>query len=287
MWDVLSEYVSPSSSPEDWKRISNDFCQIWNMPHCIGAIDGKHVCIRKPSHTGTLWHNYKGFFNMVLLAVCDARYCFSFVDVGEYGSNNDSGVLKNSNMGKMFDRNQMGVPDSELIEGTNYELPYFLVGDEIFPLQNWLMRPYSGKALINDQRKIFNYRLSRARRIIENSFGILVSRWRVFQTPINATPEKVEKIILAAVALHNYLRQTDNANYTPVGFVDSENDSGEITEGQWRSKIDGNNLKLVNRVRNSRYTNTALQTREELSKFLTNEGSVSWQLKYIKRKGAE
>ena len=81
------------------------------------------------------------------------------------------------------------------------------------------MCPYSGKALINDQRKIFNYRLSRARRIIENTFGILVSRWRVFQTPINATPEKVEKIIIATVALHNYLRQTDN-------------DSGEITEGQ-------------------------------------------------------
>ena len=121
----------------------------------------------------------------------------------------------------------------------------------IFPLQNWLMCPYSGKALINDQRKIFNYRLSRARRIIENTFGILVSRWRVFQAPINGTPEKVEKIIIAAVALHNYLRQTDN-------------DSGEITEGQWRSKIDGNNLKPVNRVRNSRYTNTALQTREEL-----------------------
>ena len=130
--------------------------------------------------------DYKGFYSMVLLAVCDARYCFSFVDVGEYGSNNDSGVLNNSNMGKMFDRNQMGVPDSELIEGTNYELPYFLACDEIFPLQNWLMRPYSGKALINGQRKVFNYRLSRARHIIENTFGILVSRWRVFQTPINA-----------------------------------------------------------------------------------------------------
>ena len=279
LWDGLSEYVSPPYSPEDWKRISNDFCQIWNMPHCIGAIDGKRVCIQKPSYTGILWHNYKGFFSMVLLAVCDARYCFSFVDVGEYGSKNDSGVLKNSNMGKMFDRNQMGIPDSQLIEGTNYELSYFLVGDEIFPLQNWLRRPYSGKALINDQRKIFNYRLSRARRIIENTFGILVSRWRVFQTPINATLEKVEKIILADVALHNYLRQTDNANYTSVGFVDRE--------GQWRSKIDGNILNPVNRVRNSRYTNTALQTREELSKFLMNEGSVSWQLKYIKRTGAE
>ena len=93
---------------------------------------------------------------MVLLAVCDARYCFSSVDVGEYGSNNDSGALKNSNMGKMFDRNQMGVPDSELIEGTNYELPYFLVSGEISPIQNSLMRPYSGKALINGKFSIID-----------------------------------------------------------------------------------------------------------------------------------
>ena len=85
LWDVLSKYISPPSSPEDWRRISNDFFQIWNMPHCIGAIDGKHFCIRKPSHTGTLRHNYKGFFSMVLLVVCDARYYFSIVDVGEYG----------------------------------------------------------------------------------------------------------------------------------------------------------------------------------------------------------
>ena len=176
LWDVLSEYVSPHSSSEDWKRISNDFCQIWNMLHCIGAIYGKHACIRKPSHTGTLWHNYKGFFSMVLLVICDARYCFSFVDVGEYGSNSDSGVLKNSNMGRIFDRNQMGVPDSELIEGTNYELPYFLVGDEIFPLQNWLMCPYSGNTLTNDQRKIFNYRLFI---VIASGFWFLI--WGCFR----------------------------------------------------------------------------------------------------------
>ena len=74
----------------------------------------------------------------------------------------------------------MNIPESEKIPGDELELPYFLVGDEIFPLQTWLMRPFSGKALINETRKIFNYRLSRARRMIENTFGILVARWRIF-----------------------------------------------------------------------------------------------------------
>ena len=51
------------------------------------------------------------------------------------------------------------------------ERPYFLVGDEIFPLTNWLMRPFSGKSLVNEKHKISNYRLSPARRVIEKSIS--------------------------------------------------------------------------------------------------------------------
>ena len=66
----------------------------------IGAIDGKHIRIECPKNSGTVYHNYKGYYRLVLLAICDADYCFSMFDVGEYGSNNDSGVLANSNIGK-------------------------------------------------------------------------------------------------------------------------------------------------------------------------------------------
>ena len=111
------------------------------------------------------------------------------------------------------------------------------------------MRPFSGKSLINEKRKIFNYRLSRVRRIIENTFGILVVRWTIFQRPIEGTPERVEKYILAMIALHNYLRQTDNAFYTPAGFVDSVDSTGELVEGNWRNLID-NNLQPIRPVRN-------------------------------------
>ena len=89
-------------------------------------------------------------------------------------------------------------------------------------------------------RKVFNYRLSRARRIIENTFGILVSRWRISQKPTEGKPELVEKTVLAATALHNYLQQTDNARYIPAGFVDSEDKSGAIIE------VNGGSLFTVN-----------------------------------------
>ena len=147
------------------------------------------------------------------------------------------------------------------------------------------MRPFSGKSLINEKRKIFNYRLSRARRIIENTFGILVARWRIFQGPIEGTPERVEKYILATIALHNYLRQTDNACYNPAGFVDSVDSTGELVEGNWRELIH-NNLKPIRPVRNSRYASTAIETREKLTDYFVSErGSVSWQWDNIRRTG--
>ena len=164
---------------------------------------------------------------MVFLGICDAQYCFSYVHVGEYGSNNNSGVLKNLRMGRKFGANKICLALQKFLSG-DLELPYFLLEKKIFPLSNWLMRPYSGKALTSETRKIFNYWLSRARRVIENTFGILVARWRVFQKPIDAKPERAEKIILAAIVLHNYLRQTDHACYTPNGFVDN---TGNILSG--------------------------------------------------------
>ena len=81
------------------------------MPNVIGALDGKHIQIEVPANSGTLFHNYKGFFSIVLLAICDANYCFTLVDIGQYGSNNDSGVLANSIIGKKFAEKRMGLPE--------------------------------------------------------------------------------------------------------------------------------------------------------------------------------
>ena len=71
---------------------------------------------------------------MVLSAARDARYCFTPVDVGEYVSNNDSEILRNSKMGRRFGNDEMSIPESEKILGDDLELPYFFVRDEIFPL---------------------------------------------------------------------------------------------------------------------------------------------------------
>ena len=74
LYKRLAPIYLRSPTPEDWQSSAADFAELWQLPNCIGAIDGKHVSLEKPSNTGTLYHNYKGFCSVVLLAVVDARY---------------------------------------------------------------------------------------------------------------------------------------------------------------------------------------------------------------------
>ena len=54
LWNTLSDFVKPSTSVDDWKKISADFNKLWNMPHCLPVLDRKHVGIRKPASSGSL-----------------------------------------------------------------------------------------------------------------------------------------------------------------------------------------------------------------------------------------
>ena len=199
------------STPREWKKISQDFNDLWNFPHCLGAGDGKHVVIECPKKSGSNYFNYKGTFSIVLLAYGDANYCFTAVDVGQYGKSNDSGAFANSKISKTFETNSFNVPPSEQLEGIEGNVPYVTVVDEGLPMRSYQIRPYPGKNITED-RAIYNYRLSRARRVIENISGILAARWRIFRRPIRASVDTVEKIILSTVCLHNYLCLTDNTS---------------------------------------------------------------------------
>ena len=88
-----------------WKAIAKNFQEIWNLPYCIaGAIDGKHVPIKSTLHSGSLYFNYKVYFSIILMAICDVHYIFMYIDIGSSGSNNGSDVFGNSKMGNSFSK---------------------------------------------------------------------------------------------------------------------------------------------------------------------------------------
>lgn len=255
-------------SGDEWKSVAGGFDKHWNFPNCCGAIDGKHILIRAPPNGGSEYFNYKGQHSIVLMALVDDKYCFTYINVGFKGSNSDGGVFQNCGLYEALENNLL--PDGLVI-----------VGDDAFPLKMYLMKPYSGyrrRLTVNEQ--VFNYRLSRARRISENAFGILVSRFRVFERQLAVKTATVNKIVNAACALHNWLIKTCPRSYLPTGSVDHEiTETREIIPGQWRREI--GELRNIEPYGGRKSTAMANKMRDHLNKYFNNEGAVTWQYKNV------
>ncbi|XP_025267834.1 protein ANTAGONIST OF LIKE HETEROCHROMATIN PROTEIN 1-like, partial [Camponotus floridanus] len=142
IWKCLkSTHLAPPSTIE-WKRIADGYWSRWNLPNCCGALDGKHIRLQCPPKCGFQFFNYKQYFSFVLMALCDSKYCFTWMEVGNYGSLPDSSIFSSSAFGIAMEEGSLNFPDPERLPGSNVFVPYFLVGDEAFPLRTNLMRPY-------------------------------------------------------------------------------------------------------------------------------------------------
>ncbi|XP_067950631.1 uncharacterized protein [Watersipora subatra] len=191
--------------------------------------------------------------------MCDANDLFTYVSIGSFGRDNDAAIFIQSSFFNGFNDANHDLPSAKSVNGTL--LPYTLVGDDILPLKSWLKKPYPGRNFTQDQ-KVYNYRLSASRRTIENSFGIMSARWRIFRRPIRAAIETVDKIVQACVCLHNYLGLTNNATYIPTGFVDSYDSIGDVVPGDWKEVKQTTLVNLVC-IAGPNYTTNAKLVREQ------------------------
>lgn len=138
-------------------------------------------------------------------AVVAADYKFIYVDVGKNGRVSDGGIFANSLIYHSQGENNLIIPLARGLTKDEIGIPYALIGDTaFFEIIPNLMQPYQNLDL-DDTRKIFNL-TSRAHRVFENVFGILTSRFGIYQKLISLAIEKAEKIILATFVLHNFLR---------------------------------------------------------------------------------
>ncbi|XP_046862305.1 putative nuclease HARBI1 [Xenia sp. Carnegie-2017] len=196
IYNVLKkDFLQPPTTHAQWKQLAEKFSDLWQFPHAVGAIDGKHINIKAPPNTGSEYFNYKKYSSIVLLAIADAKARFVSFDLGAPGS------------------------------------------DEAFALNVNLMKPYPHRSAMGDE-KVFNYRLSRARRIFENAFGILCARFRVLLKTLQLNVENVIEVVRACLALHNYLISRNDTNYAPAGYLDDEDENCIVMHGAWRKEVD-------------------------------------------------
>ncbi|ELU17168.1 hypothetical protein CAPTEDRAFT_195634 [Capitella teleta] len=177
-----------------------------------------HLEMRSPANAGSSYYNYKRYHSIVLLAMVDANYCFIGLEIGAPESCSDAGVFDRSRLGRLILNGLHGIPPDALLPRAPHfgKLSYVVVGRRI-----------------TQEQQVFNYRLSRARRVSENAFAQVASRWRIFRTKLAVDPPLAKKIVKASGLLHNYLRL--GANIPEDGESKSDNIFAELDP--WPSRL--------------------------------------------------
>ena len=256
--EFTREYLRCPTTPDEWKELETEFRIRWNVPHALGALDDKHVALKKPKNSGALYHNYKGLYG---------QYKFRWVDVDTAGSCSDAEIFNTCHLKRKIDDGSIGIPDPAPITQGGRDVPYFILADDAFALKTWLMKPY-GRRMLTREERIANYRISRGRRVVENAFGILGSRFRVMMTTIELPPEKVRDVVSTCVVLDNILRsryQGQHGGQQPGDDDDDVPGDGRLICGAADCGRDRNPAREVKKLR------------DYLKDYFNNEGAVAWQ----------
>ncbi|CAD7093771.1 unnamed protein product [Hermetia illucens] len=256
----------PKQNLSSWMKISDEFLQKWNFPNCLGAVDGKHIQMFAPNNFGSMDFNYKKFFSNILMAVVDASYKFVMVTIGAHGSNADPSVFAASNFGKAWKQcpQQLKVPADRCLPGTQTPQPFVLVGDEAFGLSYNLLTPYSGNYLPTSER-IFNYRLSRARRLVESAFRMLAHTWRILLKSLEVQPALGKLIVLCCCILHNYIKLNMKELKKNIREVQTHDPSAYVNY----------------EARMAQPVSTAVIIRNSFAEWFINEGNLPFQYSHV------
>jgi len=183
IWKTMAPLHMAVPTTEMLLATSNEVYLKWNFPNCVGSIEGKHIRLKCPSNSGSMYYNYKHYYSIVLQGLADVRYRFITIDVGAYGKQSDGGIFCHSSLYQLLSSNNFNMPHARKLPLSDVELSFVILGDEAYPLLSYLMRPYPRRQLTESQR-LFNYCLSRGRRVVESAFGILAGKWRILNKPI-------------------------------------------------------------------------------------------------------
>lgn len=208
-----------------------------------------------------MFYNYKQFFSVVLQAVADANYKLLCIDMGGYGKQSDGGTFASSTLYKQLGNGSF-LPEEKKLPNSEVILPHVLLGDDAYPLKSYLMKPYS-KRNLSRKEEIFNYRLSRSRRTVECSFGIMAAKWRLLNKPIECHPDNVDIIVKCICVLHNIIIDREGINQS--NLLQSE---------LFNSQSNHNSTSRVN----NRSANRAYDVRETFKQYFNSEiGAIPQQ----------
>ncbi|GFG38105.1 hypothetical protein Cfor_07275 [Coptotermes formosanus] len=176
---------------EEWLVVANDFAEKWNVPNCLGTMDGKYISVQAPIGSGSNYIMYK-FFSIVLFAVDDANYDFLYANVGSQGHISDGGVFNQTCFKRLLDDCNPNSPSDCVLPRRDTPIPYVFLTDGAFPLTRNIMKPYARTQEKGSKTRICNYRFIRGRGITENVFGTMSVVFRFLRRQLLMQPETAE-----------------------------------------------------------------------------------------------
>ena len=197
---MLRHYVKIPTG-EDLAIVVNGFETQWGFPQCAGAVDGTHIPIVAPEECRTDYFNQKGFYSVIMQATVDHQYCFIDINIGWPGWVHDARVFSNSELFKKSEDGTLFPSWQRHINGV--DVPILILGDPAYPLLAWLMKPFPDNGRLSEAQQYLNYRLSKARMVVENAFGRLKGRWRCLLKRNNMDIKHLPNCIATYVVLHN------------------------------------------------------------------------------------
>ena len=197
---LLPSYIQmPTGSA--LKEIVDGFKTNHGFPQCVGAVNGCHVPIVSPQQCPADYFNRKGWHSIILQGTVDDRSRFIDVYIGWPGRVHDAHVFSNSSLYKKGQSNSLFPDLKQKIAGK--DIPLVLLGDPAYPLLQWLMKAFPNNGHLTSQQKTFNYRLSKARVVVEHCYGRLKGRWRCLLKRLDVDVCDAPEIVAACCVLHN------------------------------------------------------------------------------------
>lgn len=253
IWDTFYKQHMPKPSTEYWESVSLQFWLKWEFPNCIGAI-GERIVKGKKQKKTEQHPKFINFESYALHGIADANFKFIAIEViGRKGKRQDT--FNTSKLNRRFQNNAFGVPVIRIPPNSNVALPHVLLGDEVYPLTRYLMRPFNERS-ITEEKKCYNVRIKHARKTIIGAYEMLFKRWHFLTNRISTGNRNTKIIIQTLCLLHNMILDIDG---------DSDAHVQECIDNYPR-------IKVKPYKQNNRPNATALSVREDFVKYFWNYG---------------
>ena len=196
---LLAKYIRFPNS-DGLREVVDGFKHKFGFPQCAGVVDGTHVPIVSPVEYPADHYNCKGFHSIIMQGTVNNLGQFIDVYIGWPGHVHDTRAFSNLTLYRKGQANELLPNWTESLGGE--EVPLVILGGPVYPLLPWVMKAFLGNGRLYSQQ-MFNFQLSRARVVVEHSYGHLKGRWRWLLKRLDINVSDVPKLVAACFTLHN------------------------------------------------------------------------------------